>query len=109
MRIFARILPIRTVVDIVDRQPQTSRAEDEPLISFRAKVRFSLPITDAAEPLWVEGQVQVNANRTTDMLWIAPKYGSIQGTMVNAILDVYRDAILQAAEDTDLAILGVVA
>ena len=107
MRIFARILPIRTVVDIVDRQPHTSRAADEPLISFRAKVRFSLPITEEAEPLWVEGQVQVNANGTADMLWIAPKYGSIQGTMVNSILDVYQDAILQAAEATDLAILGV--
>ena len=41
------------------------------------------------------------------MLWIAPQYGSVQGTMVNAILNVYRDAILQAAESTDLAILGV--
>ena len=107
MRIFARTLPIRTVVDFIDRSPQTSRAADEPLISFRAKVRFSLPVTEKAEPLWVEGQVQVNADRTLEMLWIAPQYGSVQGTMVNAILNVYRDAILQAAESTDLAILGV--
>lgn len=107
MRIFARTLPIRTVVNVIDRTPQTSRAADEPLISFRAKIRFALPVTEKTEPLWVEGQVQINADRTAEMLWIAPQYGAIQGTMVNAILNVYRDAILQAAEATDLAILGV--
>jgi hypothetical protein len=107
MRIFARTLPIRTVVNVIDRTPHTSRAADEPLISFRARIRFSLPITERAEPLWVEGQVQINADRTAEMLWIAPQYGSIQGTMINSILDVYRDALLQAAEATDLAILGV--
>lgn len=107
MRIFARTLPVRTVVNVIDRTPHTSRSADEPLISFRAKIRLALPITEKTEPLWVEGQVQIKADRTMEMLWIAPQYGSIQGTMVNAILNVYRDAILQAADDTNLAILGV--
>jgi hypothetical protein len=108
MRIFARTLPIRAVVDIIERDPQVSVVEDEPLVYFRAKVKFVLSSTEKATPLWVEGQVQVNADHTLEMMWLAPQYGSIQGTMVNAILDPYRDVILQAAEHTDLAILGVV-
>lgn len=107
MRVYARIVPTRVIVNVIDREPARSRAADSPLISFRAKMRFSLPATEKTEPLWVEGQVQVNADRTLEMLWIAPQYGSVQGTMVNAILNVYRDAVLQAAEDSDLAILGV--
>ena len=106
-RIFTKVLPVRTVVDVVERQPRWSDAEDSPLISIRAKVTFESVMTEHKEALWLEGDVQVNPDRSVEIVWLAPQYGSIIGTKVASILDIYKDALRKAFKDTNLNILGV--
>lgn len=106
-RIFTKVLPVRTVVDVVARQPQWSEAGESPLISIRAKVTFETVMTEHKEALWLEGDVQVNPDRSVEIVWLAPQYGSIIGTRVSTILDIYKDALLKAFKDTNLNILGV--
>lgn len=106
-RIFTKVLPVRTVVDVVDRQPQWSEAKDSPTITIRAKVTFESVMTEHKEALWLEGEIQVLPDRSTEIMWLAPQYGSIIGTRVKTILDIYRDALRKAFKDTNLNILGV--
>jgi hypothetical protein len=106
-RIFTKVLPVRTVVDVVDRQPQWSVAEDSPTITIRAKVSFESALTEHKEALWLEGEIQVLPDRSTEIMWLAPQYGTIIGTRVKAVLDIYKDALRKAFKDTNLNILGV--
>lgn len=106
-RIYNRVLPIRVLINVVGRSPSRSMAHEEPLVYFRAKVSFDTLRENPPEPLWIEGEVQVFADRSLELEWVAPQYGSIQGSRVNAILDVYRDSLVRAFHDTDLDLLGV--
>jgi len=107
-RIYTRVVPIRVLINVADRNPARSVASEEPLVYFRAKVSFDTLREDAPEPLWIEGEAQVFSDRSVELVWVAPQYGSIQGSRVNAILDVYRDSLIRAFRETDLALLGVV-
>lgn len=107
-RIYTRQIPIRVRIDVVDRSPARSSASEEPLVYFRAKVSFDVLRDGAPEPLWIEGEAQVFSDRSVELVWVAPQFGSIQGSRVNAVLDVYRDSLIRALRETDLALLGVV-
>jgi len=106
-RIYNRVVPIRVRINVVGRVPSRSLASEEPLVYFRAKVSFDTLRESAPEPLWVEGEVQVFSDRSVELVWVAPQYGSIQGSRINAILDVYRESLIRAIRETDLALLGV--
>lgn len=107
MRVYSNSLCFRTMVSFIDRTPQTSIAEDEPLITFWAKVWISLPTGHKSTPVDLEGTVQVHADRSVSMVELKPKYGIIRGLVETSVLDVYRDALLQSFKDTNLATLGV--
>ena len=106
-RIYTKVLPVRTVIDVVERTPRWSEAADAPTISFRAKVTFETNFTEDKEALWLEGSVQVWPNREVDILALKPQYGTIIGPRVNTVLDIYQDALRKAFADTNLNILGV--
>ena len=107
MRVFARTLPMRAVISFIDRSPHVSRAEDEPLVTFWAKVWLSLPTGDKSDPVDIEGVAKVYADRTVEVVEINAKYGLVRGLISKSIFDVYRDALVQSAKDSDLALLGV--
>jgi len=106
-RIYTKVLPVRTVIDVVDRQPQWSDAEQSPVITIRAKVTFESTLTEHKEALWLEGVIQVNPDRSIEILELEPQYGTIIGPRVKSILDIYRDVLKKAFADTNLNILGV--
>lgn len=106
-RIYTKVLPVRTVIDVVDRQPQWSEASTLPLIRIRVKVTFESVMTEQKKPLWLEGEVQVFPDRSTEIVSLEPQYGDVIGTKVEPILDVYKDALRKAFKDTNLNILGV--
>jgi mRNA-degrading endonuclease toxin of MazEF toxin-antitoxin module len=106
-RIYTKVLPVRTVIDVVERTPRWSDAANAPTISFRAKVTFETTFTENKEALWLEGEAQVWPDRTVDILALKPQYGTVIGARVDAVLDIYRDALRKAFADTNLNILGV--
>lgn len=106
-RIYTKILPVRTVVDVVERTPRWSEAADSPTVSFKARVTFETNFTEDKEALWLEGAVQVWPNRDVDILALKPQYGTIVGPRVSTVLDIYEDALRKAFVDTNLNILGV--
>ena len=91
-----------------ERRPRRSEAEDSPVVYIRARMTFEMALAVRREPLWVEAELQVSPDRSVELLWLTPQYGVIHGSKVKEVLDLYKDAIVQAAEDTNLAILGVV-
>lgn len=107
MRVYARTIPTRTVISLIDRTPQVSRAEDEPEITLWAKFWLSLPTGENTEPVDLECVVKVKANRTIKVLEIKPKYGSVRGMVSYSVFDIYRDMLIKAAKETDLALIGV--
>ena len=84
-RIFTKVLPVRTVVDVVDRQPQWSEAALFPLITIRVKVTFESTMTEHKKPLYLEGKVQVYPDRSTEIVSLEPQYGAVIGTKVEPI------------------------
>ena len=106
-RIYTKVIPVRTVVDVVERTPRWSDAADSPTISFRAKVTFETNFTEDKEALWLEGEVQVWPDREVDILALKPQYGTIIGSRVSTDLDIYEDTLRKAFADTNLNILGI--
>ncbi|MBQ73363.1 MAG: hypothetical protein CMJ67_10710 [Planctomycetaceae bacterium] len=106
-RIYTKVIPVRTVVDVVKRDPQWSNAEDAPTISIKVKVTFETIFSEHKEALWLEGEVQVWPDREVDILALKPQYGTVIGPRVATVLDIYEDALRQAFKDTNLNILGV--
>ncbi len=64
-------------------------------------------LSEQKKPMWLEGEVQVFPDRSTEIVSLEPQYGDIIGTKVEPILDIYRDALRKAFKDTNLNILGV--
>ena len=102
-----KVFPLRAEINVMKTSPRSSRAVDAPLVYVL--VRMDLHLGGRANKLrdlYLEAEIQVNPDKTIEVVWMEPQYEIVRGQQTPTLLGLY-EVILETSVAGDLSLIGV--
>jgi hypothetical protein len=102
-----KVFPLRAEINVMKTVPRSSRVADAPLVYVL--VRMDLHLGGRANKLrdlYLEAEIQVNPDKTVEVVWIEPQYEIVRGQQTPTLLGLY-ETILETSVAGDLSLIGV--